>query len=106
MTPVTTPWLPYHPRYCQYITPASEASKHQSRPAFSDHEGAWGALQASYGAPNTAAPPAAHEGYGDANYAFKWDVDDSSSGNFYGHQEERDGGNTQGRCFLACCVIL
>ncbi|XP_047493502.1 zyxin-like [Penaeus chinensis] len=62
--------------------------------------GAWGALQATYGAPNTAAPPAAHEGYGNANYAFKWDVDDSSSGNFYGHQEERDGDNTQGSYYV------
>ncbi|XP_069990593.1 pro-resilin-like [Penaeus vannamei] len=118
ITPMTTPWLlprPHETR--EYITLASEDSKHQSRLALFDHEGtdlcsqsaiyflcvlggAWGALQATYGAPNTAAPPAAHEGYGSANYAFQWDVDDSSSGNYYGHQEERDGGNTQGSYFV------
>lgn len=32
-----------------------------------------------------------------ASYAFQWDVDDANTGNFYGHQEEREGVNTQGR---------
>lgn len=32
-----------------------------------------------------------------SKYKFKWDVNDPPSGNFYGHQEQRDGDNTQGR---------
>lgn len=32
-----------------------------------------------------------------AKYKFKWDVNDPPSGNFYGHQEQRLGDNTQGR---------
>lgn len=32
-----------------------------------------------------------------AQYNFQWDVNDSPSGNFFGHQEQRDGANTQGR---------
>ena len=34
---------------------------------------------------------------GDAKYTFQWDVDDPSSGNFYGHAEARDGEVTEGR---------
>lgn len=32
-----------------------------------------------------------------ARYNFQWDVNDQPSGNFYGHGEERDGANTQGK---------
>ena len=32
-----------------------------------------------------------------AKYNFEWDVNDPESGNFYGHQEERDGQLTRGR---------
>ncbi|XP_042884762.1 pro-resilin-like [Penaeus japonicus] len=35
-----------------------------------------------------------------AQYNFKWDVNDSPSGNFYGHQEQRDGANTQGSYYV------
>nr|XP_027224996.1 pro-resilin-like [Penaeus vannamei] len=35
-----------------------------------------------------------------AQYNFKWDVNDSPSGNFYGHQEQREGANTQGRYYV------
>ncbi|KAF2351541.1 Insect cuticle protein [Trinorchestia longiramus] len=35
-----------------------------------------------------------------AQYSFKWDVNDAESGNFYGHQEERDGALTQGRYYV------
>lgn len=34
---------------------------------------------------------------GPAQYNFQWDVDDQPSGNFYGHQEQRDGDRTDGR---------
>lgn len=36
-------------------------------------------------------------GFAPAQYTFKWDVNDAASGNFYGHEEQRDGINTQGR---------
>ncbi|XP_071547076.1 pro-resilin-like [Panulirus ornatus] len=35
-----------------------------------------------------------------AQYSFQWDVDDPPSSNFYGHQEERDGVNTQGSYYV------
>ncbi|KAK3855015.1 hypothetical protein Pcinc_038553 [Petrolisthes cinctipes] len=35
-----------------------------------------------------------------AQYNFQWDVNDASSGNFYGHQEQRDGDNTQGSYYV------
>ncbi|XP_018018719.1 glutenin, high molecular weight subunit DX5-like [Hyalella azteca] len=35
-----------------------------------------------------------------AQYNFKWDVNDPESGNFYGHQEERDGALTRGRYYV------
>ena len=41
--------------------------------------------------------PALEKDYGPAKYDFKWDVNDVDSGNFYGHEEERDGAYTQGR---------
>lgn len=34
---------------------------------------------------------------GPAVYTFKWDVNDPPSGNLYGHEEDRNGVNTQGR---------
>ncbi|XP_053633374.1 pro-resilin-like [Cherax quadricarinatus] len=39
-------------------------------------------------------------GYAPASYNFQWDVNDSPSGNFYGHGEERDGDNTQGSYYV------
>ncbi|XP_071547095.1 pro-resilin-like [Panulirus ornatus] len=35
-----------------------------------------------------------------AQYTFHWDVSDDYSGNYYGHQEQRDGDNTQGRYYV------
>ncbi|XP_068201854.1 cuticle protein 18.6-like [Palaemon carinicauda] len=35
-----------------------------------------------------------------AQYNFQWDVNDQYSGNFYGHQEQRDGSNTQGSYYV------
>ncbi|KAG7156061.1 Pro-resilin-like 146 [Homarus americanus] len=35
-----------------------------------------------------------------AQYNFQWDVNDSPSNNFYGHQEQRDGDNTQGSYYV------
>ncbi|XP_068201851.1 pro-resilin-like [Palaemon carinicauda] len=35
-----------------------------------------------------------------AQYTFQWDVNDQYSGNFYGHQEQRNGPNTQGRYYV------
>ncbi|KAG7176069.1 pro-resilin-like [Homarus americanus] len=35
-----------------------------------------------------------------AQYNFQWDVNDSPSGNFYGHGEERNGDNTQGNYYV------
>ncbi|XP_045603530.2 cuticle protein 7 [Procambarus clarkii] len=35
-----------------------------------------------------------------AQYNFQWDVNDQPSGNFYGHQEQRDGDNTQGSYYV------
>ncbi|KAK8746261.1 hypothetical protein OTU49_017335, partial [Cherax quadricarinatus] len=39
-------------------------------------------------------------GYAPASYNFQWDVNDSPSGNFYGHGEKRDGDNTQGSYYV------
>ncbi|XP_037786458.1 pro-resilin-like [Penaeus monodon] len=35
-----------------------------------------------------------------AQYTFQWDVNDQLSGNFYGHQEQREGANTQGKYYV------
>ncbi|KAK7073694.1 hypothetical protein SK128_016157 [Halocaridina rubra] len=35
-----------------------------------------------------------------AQYTFQWDINDQYSGNFYGHQEQRDGANTQGSYYV------
>ncbi|XP_064108689.1 cuticle protein 19-like [Macrobrachium nipponense] len=35
-----------------------------------------------------------------AQYTFQWDVNDQYSGNYYGHQEQRDGPNTQGSYYV------
>nr|XP_045595913.1 pro-resilin-like [Procambarus clarkii] len=35
-----------------------------------------------------------------ANYNFQWDVDDSASGNFYGHREQATDGNVQGSYYV------
>ncbi|XP_047739895.1 pro-resilin, partial [Hyalella azteca] len=37
---------------------------------------------------------------GPAIYTFKWDVNDPPSNNFYGHEEDRNGVNTQGRYYV------
>jgi len=38
--------------------------------------------------------------YPPAQYTFQWDVNDQYSGNYYGHQEQRDGDNTQGTYYV------
>ncbi|XP_071547561.1 larval cuticle protein A3A-like [Panulirus ornatus] len=35
-----------------------------------------------------------------AYYSFHWNVNDDYSGNYYGHQEERDGDNTKGSYYV------
>ncbi|XP_071547560.1 pro-resilin-like [Panulirus ornatus] len=35
-----------------------------------------------------------------AQYNFQWDVNDEYTGNYYGHQEQRDGPNTQGSYYV------
>ncbi|XP_027239437.2 pro-resilin-like [Penaeus vannamei] len=35
-----------------------------------------------------------------AQYAFQWDVNDAPSGNFFGHGEQRDNDNTQGKYYV------
>ncbi|XP_069990596.1 pro-resilin-like [Penaeus vannamei] len=35
-----------------------------------------------------------------AQYTFQWDVNDQFSGNFYGHQEQREDANTQGKYYV------
>ncbi|XP_071547567.1 pro-resilin-like [Panulirus ornatus] len=35
-----------------------------------------------------------------AQYNFQWEVNDPPSANFYGHQEQRDGANTQGSYYV------
>ncbi|XP_064108573.1 cuticle protein 18.6-like [Macrobrachium nipponense] len=35
-----------------------------------------------------------------AQYNFQWDVNDRYSGNYYGHQEQRNGPTTQGRYYV------
>ncbi|XP_066955296.1 cuticle protein 18.6-like [Macrobrachium rosenbergii] len=35
-----------------------------------------------------------------AQYTFQWDINDQYSGNYYGHQEQRDGANTQGSYYV------
>ncbi|XP_045137862.1 pro-resilin-like [Portunus trituberculatus] len=37
---------------------------------------------------------------GPAQYNFKYDVDDQPSGNFFGHQEQRDGDRTEGSYYV------
>ncbi|XP_050687045.1 pro-resilin-like [Eriocheir sinensis] len=37
---------------------------------------------------------------GPAQYGFQYDVDDQPSGNFFGHQEERDGDRTEGSYYV------
>lgn len=49
-----------------------------------------------YGAPQQQTPQYADDNAAPAYYNFHWDVNDSPSGNFYAHGEDRDGANTQG----------
>lgn len=44
-------------------------------------------------------PTPTYDQYNDqpAQYAFQWEVNDDYYGNYYGHQEERDGQLTKGR---------
>ncbi|XP_071547562.1 uncharacterized protein [Panulirus ornatus] len=35
-----------------------------------------------------------------AQYSFQWDINDDYSGNYYGHQEQRDGDNTKGSYYV------
>ncbi|XP_042204244.1 cuticle protein 19-like [Homarus americanus] len=60
---------------------------------------AWAAPQDSY---NYQAPAVQQPQYPDAPalYNFQWDINDDYSGNFYGHQEQRDGDNTQGSYYV------
>ena len=44
--------------------------------------------------------------YSVPDYAFKYDVDDSSSGNYYGHAEARQGTRTEGRLVFSCNFVL
>lgn len=52
---------------------------------------AWAAPQGAYNYQEPQYPDAP------AQYTFQWDVKDDYSGNFYGHQEHRDGDDTKGR---------
>ncbi|XP_071547103.1 pro-resilin-like [Panulirus ornatus] len=52
-------------------------------------EGGYGGGQGSGGGPS--AP---------AQYNFQWDVNDPPSGNFYGHQEERNNDDTKGSYYV------
>ncbi|KAG7176063.1 Pro-resilin-like 102 [Homarus americanus] len=60
---------------------------------------AWAAPQDNY---NYQAPAVQQPQYPDApaQYNFQWDINDDYSGNFYGHQEQRDGDNTQGSYYV------
>ncbi|XP_042239696.1 cuticle protein 21-like [Homarus americanus] len=51
----------------------------------------YNAPTAGYGAPSPVAP---------AQYDFNWAVKDDLSGNDFGHQESRDGENTQGSYYV------
>ncbi|XP_042239695.1 pro-resilin-like [Homarus americanus] len=51
----------------------------------------YNAPRAGYGAPSPVAP---------AQYDFNWAVQDDLSGNDFGHQESRDGENTQGSYYV------
>ncbi|XP_042235278.1 pro-resilin-like [Homarus americanus] len=42
-------------------------------------------------------PQQVEEDYPPAKYSFEYRVEDNESGNSYGHQETRDGDNTEGR---------
>ncbi|XP_053633322.2 pro-resilin-like isoform X1 [Cherax quadricarinatus] len=59
----------------------------------------WAAAQGDYGyqAPSVRGPDFAS---GPAQYNFQWDVNDAPSGNFFGHQEERDGDITRGSYYV------
>ncbi|XP_042205033.1 pro-resilin-like [Homarus americanus] len=54
---------------------------------------------ASYGGQGSGRPGGQFV-YPPAQYNFQWDVNDSPSGNFYGHEEQRDGDNTQGSYYV------
>ncbi|XP_071547098.1 pupal cuticle protein Edg-84A-like [Panulirus ornatus] len=60
---------------------------------------AWAGPQGAY---NYRTPPGLGQGYGfaPAQYSFQWDVDHPPSGNFYGHQEHRDGDVTRGSYYV------
>nr|XP_027223323.1 cuticle protein 7-like [Penaeus vannamei] len=60
---------------------------------------AWAAPQGGY---NYQAPVVQQPEYPSvpAQYSFQWDVNDQYSGNYYGHQEQRDGDNTQGSYYV------
>ena len=57
--------------------------------------GGFGGGSGGFGGGNTGNPGPGP--VGPAVYTFKWDVNDPPSGNFYGHEEDRNGANTQGR---------
>ncbi|XP_071536154.1 cuticle protein 8-like [Panulirus ornatus] len=45
--------------------------------------------------------PSYHDNdYDDPNYSFQWKVDDQYAGNYYGHEETRDGYDTEGTYFV------
>nr|XP_045603476.1 pro-resilin-like [Procambarus clarkii] len=56
-------------------------------------------IQARY-VPATSGGQGGHYGSAPASYNFQWDVNDQPSGNFYGHEEQRDGDNTQGSYYV------
>ncbi|XP_063591352.1 uncharacterized protein LOC134768460 [Penaeus indicus] len=60
---------------------------------------AWAAPQGGY---NYQAPVVQQPEYPSvpAQYSFQWDVNDQYSGNYYGHQEQRDGANTHGSYYV------
>ncbi|XP_045596003.2 pro-resilin-like, partial [Procambarus clarkii] len=55
---------------------------------------AWAAPQGAYNYQEPQYPDAP------AQYTFQWDVKDDYSGNFYGHQEHRDGDDTKGSYYV------
>merc|ERR1719187_491747 len=56
----------------------------------------------SYGAPQESSEESSEESYesSEAQYNFNWAVNDDSSSNEFGHQEDRDGDNTQGSYYV------